>query len=66
LVVTTARGHVAAASDRVEAQQRFLAYAAHELRTPLATQRALLELALTDPWAESRISDVGLQAACAC
>jgi signal transduction histidine kinase len=26
-----------------------LAYAAHELRTPLATQRALLELALSDP-----------------
>ena len=26
-----------------------LAYAAHELRTPLATQRALLELALADP-----------------
>ena len=28
---------------------RFLAYAAHELRTPLATQKALLELALADP-----------------
>lgn len=27
----------------------YLAYAAHELRTPLATQRALLELALADP-----------------
>lgn len=26
-----------------------LAYAAHELRTPLTTQRALLELALSDP-----------------
>ena len=33
-------------SDRGE---RFAAYVAHELRTPLATQRALLELALGDP-----------------
>jgi signal transduction histidine kinase len=29
-----------------------LAYAAHELRTPMATQRALLELALADPKAD--------------
>jgi signal transduction histidine kinase len=29
--------------------ERFAAYVAHELRTPLATQRALLELALDDP-----------------
>jgi signal transduction histidine kinase len=29
-------------------QERFAAYLAHELRTPLATQRALLELALAD------------------
>jgi signal transduction histidine kinase len=28
--------------------ERFAAYVAHELRTPLATQRALLELALAD------------------
>jgi signal transduction histidine kinase len=32
-----------------EARQCFLAYAAHELRTPLATQCALLELTLSDP-----------------
>jgi signal transduction histidine kinase len=32
-----------------EREQCFLAYAAHELRAPLATQRALLELALADP-----------------
>lgn len=31
----------------------FAAYVAHELRTPLATQRALLELALADPDTEA-------------
>ena len=31
----------------------FVAYVAHELRTPLATQRALLELALADPEADA-------------
>jgi signal transduction histidine kinase len=31
-----------------EGEERFAAYVAHELRTPLATQRALLELALAD------------------
>ena len=31
-----------------ENQERFAGYVAHELRTPLATQRALLELALAD------------------
>ena len=30
-------------------EDRFAAYVAHELRTPLATQRAQLELALSDP-----------------
>jgi signal transduction histidine kinase len=34
-------------------QERFAAYVAHELRIPLATQRALLELALTDPLADT-------------
>lgn len=51
-VTASVPGPVAHASDGVEAQQRFLAYAAHELRTPLATQRALLELALADPHAD--------------
>ena len=32
--------------------ERFAAYLAHELRTPLAAQRALLELALADPNAD--------------
>jgi signal transduction histidine kinase len=35
-----------------EGQSRFAAYVAHELRTPLATQRALLESALADPNAD--------------
>jgi signal transduction histidine kinase len=34
---------------RFGAGERFAAYVAHELRTPLATQRALLEVALADP-----------------
>jgi signal transduction histidine kinase len=34
---------------RLEGAGRFAAYVAHELRTPLATQRALLEVALADP-----------------
>jgi signal transduction histidine kinase len=33
--------------------ERFAAYVAHELRTPLATQRALLELALADSGADA-------------
>jgi signal transduction histidine kinase len=35
-----------------EARERFAGYVAHELRTPLAAQRALLELALGDPNAD--------------
>lgn len=38
-----------AASPRVFARDGFAGYVAHELRTPLATQRALLELGLADP-----------------
>ncbi len=38
-----------AAAARSEGRERFAAYVAHELRTPMATQRALLELALSDP-----------------
>jgi signal transduction histidine kinase len=43
----------ASAPRKVETHHRFLAYVAHELRTPLATQRALLELALADPDADA-------------
>lgn len=42
----TSRGAMPA---MLEGGERFAAYVAHELRTPLATQRALLELALADP-----------------
>jgi signal transduction histidine kinase len=38
---------------RSEGEERFAAYIAHELRNPLATQRALLELSLTDPLADT-------------
>jgi len=37
------------AAPRAFAREGFAGYVAHELRTPLATQRALLELALADP-----------------
>ena len=38
---------------RLGGGERFAAYVAHELRTPLAAQRALLELALSDPGADA-------------
>lgn len=45
--------------DRIEAtigaQQRFVANAAHELRTPLAIQRAAVEIGLTDPDQTERV-----------
>jgi signal transduction histidine kinase len=41
-------GHARAVNE-----ERFAAYIAHELRTPLATQRALLELTLTDSRADA-------------
>jgi signal transduction histidine kinase len=36
-------------------RERFAAWVAHELRTPLATQRAILELALADPAADTAL-----------
>ena len=38
--------------ELLDGRERFAAFVAHELRTPLATQRALLELALADPNAD--------------
>ncbi|GAA4483971.1 ATP-binding protein [Actinoallomurus oryzae] len=43
-----------------EAQHHFVANASHELRTPLAGQRTLLQIALTDPDADTE----SLRAAC--
>jgi signal transduction histidine kinase len=40
-------------ADHARAEERFAAYVAHELRTPLATQRALLELGLADSHADA-------------
>ncbi|HEU5371955.1 MAG TPA: ATP-binding protein [Gaiellaceae bacterium] len=39
--------------DAFQAQRQFVANASHELRTPLTLQRALLELALSDPDADA-------------
>jgi signal transduction histidine kinase len=45
----------------------FAAYAAHELRTPLATQRTLLELALSDPNADVEMwREIGTDVLAAC
>jgi signal transduction histidine kinase len=50
-----------------DADARFAAVIAHELRTPLATQRALLELALSDPDADiAAWRDVGEDVLHAC
>jgi signal transduction histidine kinase len=46
--------------DAFSAQRQFVANASHELRTPLTLQRALLEVALADPHADSD----SLRAAC--
>jgi signal transduction histidine kinase len=46
---------------------RFAAYIAHELRTPLATQRALVELALADPPADlTSWQEIGAEVLDAC
>jgi signal transduction histidine kinase len=46
---------------------RFAAYLAHEVRTPLATQRALLELALADPHADATSwREIGVEVLDAC
>jgi signal transduction histidine kinase len=51
-VAGTSRAHVGPASGAVEAQQRFLAYAAHELRGEIALQLTRAEATLADPNAD--------------
>jgi signal transduction histidine kinase len=48
----SASGQETVLADDRYGRERFTAYVAHELRTPLSTQRALLELALADPNAD--------------
>jgi signal transduction histidine kinase len=49
----SARSAAAPAPGTFEAQERFAALAAHELRAPIALQRALVEVALADPDADT-------------
>ncbi len=64
-IVGTARGGVA--SDAVAAQQRFLAYAAHELRGEITIQLALAEVALADPNADTAaLREMGEAVVAAC
>jgi signal transduction histidine kinase len=62
------RAHAASAAvDAVDAQQRFLAFAAHELRGAIALQLALAEDTLADPNADTaalREMGEGVVAAC--
>ncbi len=51
-VAVVARAAGAARIDAFEAQRRFVSFVAHELRTPIALQRALVEVALADPAAD--------------
>jgi signal transduction histidine kinase len=48
-------------------QERFAAYVAHELRTPLAAQRVILEVALADSSADAAAwREIGEDVLCAC
>jgi signal transduction histidine kinase len=61
------RAGVAAASVAVEAQQRFLAYAAHELRSSITLQRTRAEVALADPSADAAaLREMGEQVVAGC
>ena len=62
-----ARADVARASVAVEAQQRFVAYAAHELRGEVALQRALAEVTLANPNADpAALREMGERVVAAC
>ena len=62
------RAHVATAtSDSLEAQRRFLAYAAHELRGGITVQVAVTEATLSDPNADTvALREMGEQVLAAC
>ncbi len=61
------RAHVAPASVAIEAQRRFLAFAAHELRGELALQRALVEVTLADRSADgAALREMGEHVVVAC
>jgi signal transduction histidine kinase len=62
------REHVAsAAPDAIEAQRRFLAYAAHELRGEITLQLTLAQATLADPNADTAaLREMGEQVAAAC
>ena len=56
-----------ASPARLAAGEKFAAYVAHELRAPIALQRALVEVTLTDPHADTdalRAMGEGVVAAC--
>jgi signal transduction histidine kinase len=66
-VAGASRACIASVSGAVEAQQRFLAYAAHELRGEITVQLTLAELALADPNADTAVlreMGEGVVAAC--
>jgi signal transduction histidine kinase len=66
-VAGTERGHVAPPPDAVEAQQRFLAYAAHELRGAIALQRTLAEVTLADQDGDTAaLQEMGERVVAAC
>jgi len=66
-VAGTVRAGVAPPSVAVEAQQWFLAYAAHELRGEIALQRTLAEVTLADSNADrSALREMGERVVAAC
>jgi signal transduction histidine kinase len=66
-VAASARRPVAPTFDAVATQQRFLAYAAHELRGLITRQRTLAEVALADPNADTvALREMGERVVAAC
>jgi signal transduction histidine kinase len=66
-VAGTVRADVAPASVAIASQQRFLVYAAHELRGEIALQRTLAEVALADPNADrAALREMGERVVVAC